>query len=45
MVVITETGCIKHVVVQWDRVEEGHSIFKCLVCGLDVSREAEDSQG
>lgn len=41
--IITETGCIKHVVVQYDRQEAGYAIFKCLMCGLDVDREAEDA--
>jgi hypothetical protein len=40
--IVTETGCIKHVVVQWDRIEDNYSIYKCLVCGEDVDRESED---
>jgi hypothetical protein len=43
--IVTETGCIVHRDVQWDRLEEGYAIFKCASCGLDVAREAEDSQG
>ena len=41
--IVTEKGCIVHRVVQWDRLEEGYAIFKCLICGEDISREAEDA--
>lgn len=43
MTIITEQGCIKHLIVQWDRYENGYSIFKCLFCREDVDREAEES--
>lgn len=43
MTVITERGCVKHLIVQWDRMEDGYSIFKCLLCREDVDREAEDA--
>jgi hypothetical protein len=42
MTVITEEGCVIHLRVQWDRQEDGYSIFKCLDCGLDVAQEPED---
>lgn len=45
MAVVTEKGCIVHLIVQWDRCEDGHSVFKCLLCHEDVAREAEDSAG
>lgn len=43
--VITEEGCIVHISnnVQYDRQECGYQIFRCLKCGLDVAREAEDT--
>jgi hypothetical protein len=40
---INEVGCILHRDVQWDRTEDGHSIFKCKTCEQDVDREAEDA--
>ena len=42
MTVVNAEGCIIHLRVQWDRQEDGHSIFKCLDCGKDVEKEAED---
>lgn len=42
--VINEVGCVVHKgKIHWDRCEDGHSVFKCDDCGLDVDREAEDS--
>jgi hypothetical protein len=43
MTVITEEGCVIHLRVQWDRCEDGASVFKCLDCGLDVVKEMEDT--
>jgi hypothetical protein len=45
MTIITERGCVKHLIVQWDRLEGGYSVFKCLLCQEDVDQEAEDSHG
>ena len=43
--IVTDTGCIIHMNVQYDRQEENYQIFKCQICGEDVDREAEDSHG
>lgn len=42
MTIVNSEGCIIHKRVQWDRLEEGHDIFKCLDCDKDVEREASD---
>jgi hypothetical protein len=28
---------------QFDRCEDGHQVFRCVVCHKDVAHEAEDS--
>ena len=40
--IVNAEGCIIHVRVQWDRLEDGYSVFKCLDCDKDVERESED---
>lgn len=41
--ILTVEGCVLHRNVQFDRCEDGHQVFKCLDCGKDVDREADDA--